>query len=287
VAATNKGAGSRPDPAEALGKLERPGIKWKVVLQVVAGAAILWVVALMTVPWIGYWGVGVVGVLTAALVGFGGYALRMTRRSAAIVDILRGATDPEGRRKALAQLEARGKGDAMGALARAQLVAQEDPGEAMRILEQVTLDKEPGVVQDEVRSNLALMYLAQNRVRDARDLVDDIRLDRQPQAKAKALYAAVKAETWARTGKGDDAKALLETYDALDPEFAEIRPVLLRAQVYTFTSTKNRGLARKAMTQLAQVDPNMVLMFQKGGNPEISKMARQLAPKQRVKRVMR
>jgi tetratricopeptide (TPR) repeat protein len=285
VTAAKKTGGSRPDPAEALAKLERPGIRWKVILQVALGAAILWVVALMTVPWVGYWGVGVVGVLTALLVGFGGYALRMTRRSAAIVDILKSATDAEGRKKALAQLEARSKGDAMSALARAQLVAQEDPGEAMRILEQVKLDKEPGVVQDEVRSNLALMYLAQNRVRDARDVVEEIRLDRQPQAKAKALYAAVKAETWARTGKADEAKALLETYDVKDPEFAEVRPVLLRAQVYTYTATRNRGMARTALEMLAHIDPNMVLMFQKAGNPEVSKMARQLAPKQRIKRM--
>lgn len=287
MAPASKGPGARPDPTQALGQLERPGIKWKVILQVGAGVAVLWVVAFMTVPWINYWGVGVMGVLTAALLGFGLYALRMTRRSAAIVDILKEATDPEGRKKALARLEERSKGDAMSALARAQLVSQEDPGEAMRILEQVSLDKEPGVVQDEVRSNLVLMYLAQNRVRDARDLVDEIRLDRQPQAKAKALYAAVKAETWARTGRADEAKTILETYDVNDPEFAEVRPILLRAQVYTFIGTKNRGLARKAMTQLAQVDPNMVLMFQKAGNPEVSKMARQLAPKQRVKRVMR
>ncbi|MFW6051333.1 MAG: tetratricopeptide repeat protein [Myxococcota bacterium] len=281
-------AAAPSDPAAALGRMERPGIKWKVVVQVALGLAVLWVVAFMTVPWIGYWGVGVVGALTAAVLGFGLYAWRMTRRSAAIVDILKTATDPEGRQKALEALEAQGKNDAMSALARAQLVAQESPGEAMAILEGVDLDKAPAVVRDEVRANLALMYLVQNRVRDAREVVEEIRLDRQPQAKAKAMYAAVVSEAWARTGKPDEAKKLLETYDVDDPEFAEVRPILLRARVYTFVGTKNRGLARQAMQRLAALDPNMVMaLAQKGGQPEVAKMARQLAPKQRMKRVMR
>lgn len=288
MAAPGKGKASRPDAAEALQKLERPGVKWKVVGQVAAGIVVLWVVALMTVPWVSWWGVGVMGVVTAAALGFAVYAWLLTRRSAAIVDILKTATDAEGRKKALAELESRGKDDAMNALARAQLVAQESPGEAMSILEGIDLKKAPAVVQDEVRANLVLMYLVQNRVRDAREIVDDIRLDRQPQAKSKAMYAAVVAEAWARTGKGEDAKNLLETYDVNDPEFVDVRAVLLRAQAYTFVATKNRGLARKAVEQLSRVDPNMVLaLAQRAGNPELAKMAKQLAPKQRVKRVMR
>lgn len=288
MARPDKGAASRPDPSAALDNIERPGIKWKVVAQVAVGLAVLWVVAFMTVPWVDYWGVGVMGVLTAVVLGFAAYAWRMTRKSAAIVDILKTATDAEGRKQALAQLEARGKGDAMGALARAQLAAQENPGEAVDILESVDLAKAPAMVQDEVRANLGLMYLVQNRVRDARALADEMRLDRQPQAKAKAMYAAVVAEAWARTGKAADAKNLLETYDAEDPEFAEVRPLLLRAQVYTFVGTKNRGLAKKAIQRLAMIDPNMVAsLAQKGSHPEVSKLARQFAPKQRMKRVMR
>lgn len=294
-----KGPPKRPNPADALGQLERPGVKWKTIAQVAGVFVVVWVVAAMLVPWIGYWGLGGAGVLTLVAAGFGLYVWRMTRKSANIVDILKGATDAEGRQQALQQLEEQAKSkkggkDALNALARAQLMAQEKPSEAIEILESVDLKKAPSVVQDDVRANLAMLYLMNNRVRDARDLVDDVRLDRQPQAKAKAMYAAVSAEAFARTGKPEEAKKLLETYDPADPEYGEVAGMLLRAQVYTYTQTKNRGLARKAMERLASVDPNMVAMFaQKGTHPEISKLAKQLLqktgamPKQRVRHVMR
>ncbi|MFW5921315.1 MAG: tetratricopeptide repeat protein, partial [Polyangiales bacterium] len=251
--------------------------------------------AAMLQPWIGWWGIGVAGVLTLVAAGFGLYVWRLTRKSASIVDILKEAKDPEGRKAALEKLSAaKGAGkDALNALARAQLVAQERPAEAIEILESVDLKKAPAVVQDDIRANLALMYLLNNRVRDASDLVENLRLDRQPQAKAKGMYAAVMAETYARTKKAGEAKKLLETYDPDDPEYAEVKAMLLRAQVYTYTATKNRGLARKAMEKLLWADPNMVAAFaQKGQRPELTNMAKQLLnksgaiPKQR-QRIMR
>jgi hypothetical protein len=134
--------------------------------------------------------------------------------------------------------------------------------------------KAPAVVQDEVRSNLALLYLVHGRPRDARKLADSIRLDRQPQAKARALYAAVVAESFARTGKADEALKLVETYSADDPEFAEVRALLLRAQVFTYLGVKKRGLASKSIERLVAVDPNMVASLVKGGSPELGKLAR-------------
>jgi hypothetical protein len=274
--------------------VERPRIKWKTIASIAAGFVVLWVIAFMVEPWVGYWGAAVAGVLTLVAAGFGIYVWRLTRKSSAIMDILQGATDAEGRKAALQRLEAQSGGgkDAINALARAQLVAQEKPSEAMGILEGIDLKKAPAVVQDDVRANLAMLYLLNNRARDARELADEVRLDRQPQAQAKAMYAAVIAESQARTGQASEAKKLLETYDATDPEYGQAGNMLLRAQVYTFTATKNRGLARKAMERLAMRDPNMLAAFaQKGTHPEISKMARQLLgktgmlPKQR--RVMR
>ena len=131
--------------------------------------------------------------------------------------------------------------------------------------------------EDEVRSNLAYMYLIHNRPKDARPLVDKLRLDRQPQAKAKAMYAAVSAETLARTGDAAEAKKLVETYRADDPEYGEIAIMLLRAQVFTFMATKNRGLARRAAMALAEKDPNMLAPFLgKGTTPEMQAMAREV-----------
>jgi hypothetical protein len=280
------------DPGEALAKIEVPEIKWTAIAQIAGGLAVLWVTAFMAVPWISYFGVGVVGLLTLAAVGFGIYVWRLTTRQRSILSIMKSATDDEGRKKALEALgSGGGDSDAMRALAKAQLLAATDPAEAQKVLEGIDIKKAPMVVQDEVRAQLALMHLRGSRVREARALADEMRLDRQPQPKAKAFYAAVMAESFARTGKADEAKKLLDTYSSDDPAFAEVRAMLLRAQVFTYVQLKKRGLASKAMLTLADVEPGMVAAFTlKGTPPEIIQMARQtlaaagFAPKMKMKR---
>lgn len=218
---------ARPEVGEVLENVETPKLNWKVIGQIAVGFAVLWVLAFMAQPLVGWWGVGIAGVLTLVALGFGLYVWNLTRKSQNIVEILKTAKDAESRKAALEQLKAQAGGegkDALNALAQAQLVAQDDPESAMRILEGIDLKKAPSVIQDDVRANLALMYLVNGRVKDARPLVDQITLDRQPQAKARAMYAAVMAETFARTGKHDEALKLLETYKADDPENGEIRP---------------------------------------------------------------
>ncbi len=280
---TGTGDSSRPSSqppktaAEALANMERPQVKWQVIAQIGGAFVILWVTALMLQPYVGYWGVGVVGVLTLAALGFGIYIYRWTRKSQAIVDIMKGATDAQGRQRALEQLASGDSKDALNALARAQILAQTDPSEAMKVLESVDLEKAPALVQDDVRSQLGLLYLRVNRVRDARALADDIRLDRQSNSKAKAMYAAIVAESFARTGKLDEAKNLLDTYKADDPEYGEIAALLLRAQVYTYLGLKKRGLAKKAMEGMAAIEPNLLGAFvQKGTAPELSKLAKEV-----------
>ncbi|HET8934337.1 MAG TPA: hypothetical protein VFN67_12895, partial [Polyangiales bacterium] len=267
-------------------------IKWKAIAQIAGGLAVLWVTAFIAVPYISYFGVGVVGLLTLAAIGFGIYVWRLTTRQRSILEIMKSATDDEGRKKALDALGAGGgDSDAMKSLAKAQLLAATDPAEAQRVLEGIDLKKAPMVVQDEVRAQLALMHLRGSRVREARALADEMRLDRQPQPKAKAFYAAVIAESFARTGKADEAKKLLDTYSSDDPAFAEVRAMLLRAQVFTYYQLKKRGLTGKALQTLAEVEPGMVAAFTlKGTPPEIIQMARQtlaqagFAPKMKVKR---
>ena len=209
--------------------------------------------------------------------GFAVYLYNLTRKSRRVVEILRSATDEASRKAAIAQLADVKGNDAMASLARAQLVARDDPKEAMEILERIDIAKAGPQAEDEVRSNLAYMYLLHNRPKDARPLVDKLRLDRQPQAKAKAMYAAVSAETLARTGDAAEAKKLVETYRADDPEYGEIAIMLLRAQVFTFMATKNRGLARRAAIALAEKDPNMLAPFLgKGTSAEMQAMAREV-----------
>ncbi len=263
------------DPAEALAQIETPQIKWKTIAQIGAGFGVLWVTAFMAERWVGYVGIIIMGVLTLAAIGFGLYLWRMTSRQRAILDIMKTATDDEGRKRAIEELGLTGSSDAMKAVARAQLMAATDPNEALKVLEGIDLKKAPAVVQDEVRAQLSLLYLRNNRAKDARALADEMRLDRQPQPKAKAFYAAIMAESFARTGKAEEAKKLLDTYNDTDPAYAEVRAMLLRAQVFTYFQLKKRGLAKRAMDTLAEVEPGMLAAFTlKGTNPEIIALAR-------------
>jgi hypothetical protein len=291
VANPKKRSFAPKDPAEALAQIETPQIKWKVIAQIGGAFVVLWVTAVMAMQWVGYVGLIVMGVLTAAAIGFGFYLWRMTQRQSAILDIMKTATDPEGRKRAIEELAAGGGSDAMKAVAQAQLLAATDPNEALKVLETIDLKKAPMVVQDEVRAQLSLLYLRNNRVKDARALADEMRLDRQPQPKAKAFYAAIMAESFARTGKAEEAKKLLDTYSDADPAYAEVRSILLRAQVFTYFQLKKRGLAQRAMSTLAEIEPGMLAAFtMKGTNPEIIALARQtlasagFAPKVKIKR---
>jgi tetratricopeptide (TPR) repeat protein len=263
------------DIAEAASQVELPRIKWKIIGTIALGFVVLWVTSLMMMPAVGYWGVGVVAVLTIAALGLALYVWRMTQKQREILDIMRGAQGEGGRREAIERLGLGSDKDAMKALARAQLLAQEDPQKAIEALEAIDIEKAPSVVQDEVRSQRAMMYLFMGRPKDARPLVDEIKIERQPDAKSKAKYAAVIAEGWARTGRHDEAKKLLEEYKAEDPQWvSEVGPLLFRARVYTYFATKNRGLAKKALDALITIDPNMVAPFvQKNVNPELQKLA--------------
>ena len=288
-------APKRVDIAEAASQVETPRIKWKIVGTVIAGFLVLWITALMMMPAIGYWGVGVVAALTLAALGLAGYVWRLTHKQREILDIMRGATGEGGRREAIDRLGAGGNKDALKALARAQLLAQEDPQQAIEALEAIDIEKAPTMVQDEIRAQRAMMYLFMNRPKEARPLVDDIKYERQPDAKSKAKYVAAIAEAFARTGDETRAKKLLEEFKADDPQWvAEVGPLLYRAQVYTFVATKNRGLAKKALDQLIAIDPNMVAPFvQKNVKPELQKLALAaladagLAPRQQMKMRMK
>lgn len=265
----------RVDIAEAASQVETPRIKWKIVGTVLAGFLVLWITAAMMVPSIGYWGVGVVGVLTLAALGLALYVWRLTSKQRDILDIMRAAQGEGGRKEAIERLALGADKDAMKALARAQLLAQEDPQKSLEALEAIDIEKAPAMVRDEIRSQRAMMYLFMNRPKDARPLVDEIKIERQPDSKAKAKYAATVAEAFARTGNADEAKKLMLEYKADDPTWAaEVGPLLWRAQVYTYMATKNRGLAKKALDALIVIDPNMVSPFvQKNVNPELQKLA--------------
>lgn len=276
-----------PLPSESAQKpsaasFETPQIKWNVIAQIAAVVVVVWIFAFLLVPYVGYWGVGVVAVLTIVLIGFGVYVWNLMRRQTRLADILKEATtDEAGRRAALEKLAAAGDGDAMNAMARAQLVARDDPKEAIAILEGIAIHKADAVIQDDIRSNLGYLYLATNRIKDARAVADQIKHDAGPTAKQKAMYAAVVAEAKARTGDAQDAKRILDALTVDAAEVGELMPMLDRARVFTYLGTKNRGLARKAMQGLIAVDPNLLAPFlmtkaQTAADVDMQKMAREV-----------
>ncbi len=278
------------DPAAALEAMEQPSVKWKAIAQIAVGVLVIWVIAGMLTPYISYWGFVVAGVITLGLVGIAVYMWRMMKKSTGIVDILKTAKDGESRAAALEALRAKDPKakDALNKLAQAQLAGQDDPQEALRILESIDIEKAPIVVQDDVRANRALMYLVHGRPKDARPLADDIKIERG-QGKQRGMYAAIIAEAFARTGKEAEARKLLETYSYDDPAYADVRSLLLRAEVYTNHKLKKRGRVRNAMSALAQIDPNMVGAFLMKGHPDLKRAAREalsaagVIPKQQVK----
>ncbi len=275
-----------PLPSESAQKpsaaaIETPQIKWNVIAQIAAVVVVVWVFSFLLVPYVGYWGVGVVGVLTVVLLGFGVYVWNLTRKQGRLAEILREATTDEAGRKAAIEKLAAGGSDAMNAMARAQLVARDDPKEAIAILEGIAIHKADSLIQDDIRANLAYLYLATGRIKDARALADQIKYDSGPTTKQKAMYAAVVAEAKARTGDPQDAKRIIDGVKTDDPELADLMPMVQRAQVFTYFGTKNRGLAKKAMQGLIAVDPNLVAPFlvQKATTPEqveMQKMAREV-----------
>ncbi|MCC7538454.1 MAG: hypothetical protein IT379_19675 [Deltaproteobacteria bacterium] len=273
-------------------QVEAPGIKWKVVAQIGLGFAIVWVTVIVAYPVTGWWGIGGAGLLTAAALGFGVWLFRMSRKAQGVASILQQATDEAGRKQALEQLEAGDQKDALNALARAQLLSQEDPEKALEVLETIDLKKASALIADDVRANRAYLYLLLGRHHDARPLAEQIRLDKQPNEKSRAMYAAVIAETFARTGKAAEAVKLFETYKADDPAYGDMKVPLLRAQVFAFHANGDKGKSRQAMSRLRDLDVNLLGGFmQKGNHPELVLMAREMAkkamPPQKIKMRMK
>lgn len=269
--------------AEALESVERPQVKWKIVGLVVAVLAVVWLIAGMATPTLGYWGFVGAGILTLLAAGFGGYLWFMMKKSAGILDVLQGATDAEGRAAALERLSAKdpkGK-DALNAIAKAQLMAQGgNVKEAITTLEALEIDKVSFMVQDQVRATLAMFYLwYANRAKDARKLIEEIRIDRAGQSQDKAFLAAISAEAYARTGKTDEAGKLLETYSSGDGTYANAKPALLRAEIYHAFKMKRKNKAKKAMQELGSVDVNALGSFVQKGHPELQRMAKDVAQK--------
>jgi len=216
------------------------------------------------------------GVITLFLLGLLGWAVWQTRKARGVHGILGEVRTAEDRKAAIEKLETGfKKKDVTAVLARAQLLLQEDPRQALAVMEEIDLTKVMPTIADEVRAQRALVHLMLGEVSAARPLADAIDLSRHQDAKTRAMLAGVVGEAWARTGQCKKAADTLALFSPEDPEFAEVRPQLLRANAFAGAHGNDLRTMRRSLRKLAEIDIRMLGGFlMKRAHPLLQKEAR-------------
>lgn len=249
-------------------------------LAILGGAlALLWITAFASGSKVV---VGIAVVLTIAVAGLLLWVWRWVQKQRNVLDIIKeGAASKEGRAAAIAKLDAQdAKGtDVVAQLAKAQLVAQDDPDAALEILERIDIAKAPSPIQDEVRAMRAQLYLVKDRPKDARELADQITIANASEAQQRGMLAAVVAETWARTGKVKEAVDLLGTIDPDHGDFEKVRVPLLMARIFTNFADGKKDKVKKDMRALMDENINYLGRFANPKakiHPELQKLSREV-----------
>ncbi|HEX3854819.1 MAG TPA: hypothetical protein VHW01_27850 [Polyangiaceae bacterium] len=218
------------------------------------------------------------GILTVLAVAMVVWARAQAKKAQGVASIISGADSAEERKVALAQLDASyKKNDTTAIFARAQLEMQDDPKKALETLERIDLSKVLGTVADETRAQRAMIHLTMGDVGPARQLVDNIDLGRQRDAKTRAMLTAVCAEAWARTGNAKKAVETLTLFDPEDAEYEKLRPQLYRALAYAYAYTNDIKGMRRALKRLASVDVRLLGGFMmRRTHPLLQKEAKKL-----------
>ncbi|HET7544004.1 MAG TPA: hypothetical protein VFK05_29235 [Polyangiaceae bacterium] len=206
------------------------------------------------------------------------WALRQSKKAQGVAQILSGVESAEDRKAALAQLDASYKqNDPTAVFARAQLEMQDDPKKALATLEKIDLTKVMGTVADETRAQRAMIHLTLGDIGPARQLVDNIDLSRQRDAKTRAMLTAICGEAWARTG---NAKKSVEVLTLIDPEdalYEQLRPQLYRALAYAYAYTNDLKGMRRSLKKLMTIDVRLLGGFMaKRSHPLLQKEAKKL-----------
>lgn len=251
----------------------------KIFVRVGLVIGVVWVIAFIVARWT-IIPVVVAGVLTVVAVGAGVWLTGYVKKSRELGDLLRSAGETEqGRQDALKRLQTDyKKGDVQAAIARAQLEMQDDPRKALGTLEAIDLGKQLAPVADQVRCTRATIHLQLGDLQEARVLVDKIELGKQQEPKTRAMFAAVAAETWGRTGQAKKAVELLELYNPEDPEYGEMRVQMWRARAFACAGTGDMKGATRALRKLVDVNPQLLGMFvaAKKVHPMLQQEAKQL-----------
>ena len=217
-------------------------------------------------------------VLTLLAIAMVVWAMRQAKKAQGVAGILSGVETAEQRKAALAQLDATYKKDDTTAIfGRAQLEMQDDPKKALATLERIDLTKVLGAVADETRAQRAMIHLTLGDVGPARQLVDNIDLSRNRDAKTRAMLTAVCAEAWARTSNAKKAVDTLTLIDPEDPEYEKLRPQLYRALAYAYAHTNDMKGMKRALKRLMTFDVRLLGGFMtKRTHPLLQKEAKRL-----------
>lgn len=239
----------------------------KLGIRVGIAAVVLWGIAFAVQHWIA---LVVAGVLTVVVAGVIVWGLRFAKKSQAVAQIVRDADTPEARKEALDKLDSDFKsGDTAATFAKAQLQMQDDPREALATLETINLDKVMAPVADEARSQRAMIHLMLGETAEARTLADKIDLGRHKEPKVKATMAAIIGEAWARTGQAKKAVELLETFDADDPVYADLKAQLLRALAFAYAWSNQTKKMKTALRKMNGINAQLLMGFiTKKKNPQ-------------------
>ncbi|MBI4818276.1 MAG: hypothetical protein HY791_18575 [Deltaproteobacteria bacterium] len=250
----------------------------------IIAAAVVWLLALGFMSGLdSFIPVYVAFVLTISGLGAAFLIRRNLAKSESIGQLLSGGEmSSEDRDARMKQLDAQAdKGDAGALLAKAQLIMQDRPEEALGILERVDLEKAPKLVALQVRGVRAMLHLSLGDVAAARKLADEIDLAKAPDTKTRGNFAAVVAEAWARSGNPIEAAELLSKYDPNDKELEEIKLQLYRARAFTAAHKQDLKGIRSALKNLSQISPQLLAMFvaQKRIHPMLQKEAKKALEK--------
>ena len=268
---TNEAAAADGPPAPP-----QPGIPRKTWFWIGGITLAIWAFAINTGSTIV---LSIVGALTLVLIGVLIWALRTIKKHRSTLSLLQGAAQsPEARKEALAKLSA-GK-DAKtptNVFARSQLLAADDPQEALKLLGSIELKTYPPAMQDDVSLLQAQLYLRLGRTADARKAADLMNLDNPQRKEIRPLAASIVGEAWARTGKPKEALALLDTIEVPKKDGEQIALQIRFARVFAKFASNQRGPARAELAALADDDPNHLGRFvapQFRVHPELQKLAR-------------
>jgi hypothetical protein len=259
---------------------EKPPVNIKkAFVRVGALVAVIWLIAITLSHW-SIIPVIVAATLTVLAAGAGVWVVRYVNRSRELGALLRSAgKTEEGRQEALKKLETDfKKSDVQATIARAQLEMQEDARKALATLESIDLGKQMAPVADQVRCTRATIHLQLGEVSEARALVDKMELGKQQEPKTRAMFAAVAAETWGRTGQGKKAIELLDVYNPDDPDLREMRMQMWRARAFACAGVGDMKGAGRALKKLAEISPQLLGMFvgPKKVHPMLQQEAKQL-----------